>query len=34
MGKTRIIQFTPSVSYGDAVSNDVFAMSDILTKRI
>ena len=33
MGKTRIIQFTPSVSYGDAVSNDVFAMSDILTKR-
>lgn len=28
----RIVQLTPSISYGDAVSNDIFAMSDVLTK--
>ena len=33
MTKNRIIQLTPTISYGDAVSNDVFAMADILTKR-
>ncbi len=26
----RVIQFTPTLSYGDAVSNDVFAMHDVL----
>ncbi len=33
MGKSRIIQFTPSISYGDAVSNDIFAMASELTKH-
>lgn len=28
--KPRIVQFTPTISYGDAVSNDVFAMSEVL----
>ena len=33
MGKSRIIQFTPSISHGDAVSNDIFAMASELTDQ-
>lgn len=33
MSKTRIIQFTPSISHGDAVSNDIFAMASELTRH-
>lgn len=29
--KTRVVQLTPTVNFGDAVSNDVFAMQDVLT---
>lgn len=29
--KHRIVQLTPCISYGDAVSNDIFALSDVLT---
>lgn len=32
MNKARIIQFTPSISFGDAVSNDIIAMSEVLTE--
>lgn len=32
MKKSRVIQLTPTLSYGDAVSNDVFAMQEVLTK--
>lgn len=32
MKKSRVIQLTPTLSYGDAVSNDVFAMNEVLTK--
>ncbi|MEG0615695.1 MAG: glycosyltransferase, partial [Oscillospiraceae bacterium] len=28
----RIVQLTPCITFGDAVSNDVFAMSAVLTK--
>lgn len=28
----RFVQFTPSISFGDAVSNDVFSMSDVLSE--
>lgn len=31
MKKSRVIQLTPTLSFGDAVSNDVFAMQDVLT---
>lgn len=31
MKKSRIVQFTPAISFGDAVSNDIIAMSDVLT---
>lgn len=29
--KPRVVQLTPTISYGDAVSNDVFAMSEVLS---
>ena len=32
MKKSRVIQLTPTLSYGDAVSNDVIAMNEVLTK--
>ena len=32
MKKSRVIQLTPTLSFGDAVSNDVFAMNEVLTK--
>lgn len=32
MKKSRVIQLTPTLSYGDAVSSDVFAMTEVLTK--
>ncbi len=31
MKKSRIVQFTPAISFGDAVSNDIIAMSEVLT---
>ena len=33
MKKSRVIQLTPTLSFGDAVSNDVFAMNEVLTKQ-
>lgn len=32
MKKSRVIQLTPTLAFGDAVSNDVFAMNEVLTK--
>ena len=32
MKKSRVIQLTPTLSFGDAVSNDVFAMNEVLTR--
>ena len=32
MKKSRVIQLSPTLSFGDAVSNDVFAMNEVLTK--
>ncbi|MBZ4670380.1 MAG: hypothetical protein PWQ76_236 [Clostridiales bacterium] len=33
MKKSRIIQLTPCITFGDAVSNDVFAMADVLSSH-
>lgn len=33
MSTSRVIQFTPTLSFGDAVSNDIFAMSAALSEN-